>query len=656
MNSNTRNTVIGIAAIFAILIGYTFLTKPSKEELEKQRKYNDSIVNVQKARRISDSIAATLAAKDSVKKDSLNKVQTKPTDTASEIAGPVKDKGLKYGQFSASASGTQKHIILESDLLKIKVATLGGGISSVELRKFKTFDGQPLVLFNTDSSNYSITFFSDNRDINSSGLYFEPVWLNSKFSDKDSVAVSGTDSVVLTMRLYPNLNDSMPDKSRYLEFVYSLRGDNYMMNFGIATRNMQKAIAENNTYLAFDWKVDLTQQEQYKKNELINTSVYFKPAQDKVDYLSETKDDSKEKLPNLKWISFKQQFFGATLIAGDKFTRANIETREITDTTRPRALKNLSASITLDFNAATDNQYPMSFYFGPLKYNVLTRYDLDLERQIPLGWSFFLLQWINRFAVIPVFDLLSNTGMNYGIIILILTILLKLILLPIAYKTYMSSAKMRVLKPEVEEIGKKFPKKEDALKKQQATMALYKKAGVNPMSGCIPLLLQMPILIAMYRFFPASIELRQQSFLWAHDLSTYDSIYSWSAQIPLLSTFYGNHISLFTLLMTITTIIYTRINNQMMGATTQPGMKFVMYAMPVMFLGFFNNFAAGLSYYYFLANIITFLQMFLFQKFINHDKIHARIQENKKKPVKVSGFQKRLEAMAKKRGYNPPKK
>jgi YidC/Oxa1 family membrane protein insertase len=258
------------------------------------------------------------------------------------------------------------------------------------------------------------------------------------------------------------------------------------------------------------------------------------------------------------------------------------------------------------------------------------------------------MQWINRFAVIPVFNWLESTNMNYGIIILILTILLKIVLFPIAWKTYISSAKMRILKPEIEEIGLKFPKKDDAMKKQQATMALYKKAGVNPMAGCVPMLLQFPILIALFRFFPAAFELRQQPFLWATDLSSYDSIYSWTAQIPLLSQFYGNHISLFTLLMTISTIMYTKMNNDMMGSTQQmPGMKTMMYLMPIMFLGFFNNFSAGLSYYYMLANLFTFAQMFVIRRFVNEDKLHKRIQENKTKPVKKSSFQKRLEDITK---------
>jgi YidC/Oxa1 family membrane protein insertase len=255
--------------------------------------------------------------------------------------------------------------------------------------------------------------------------------------------------------------------------------------------------------------------------------------------------------------------------------------------------------------------------------------------------------------VIPVFTFLGSYGWNYGIVILVLTVLLKIILFPIAYKTYTSSAKMRVLKPEVDEISAKFPKSEDAMKKQQAVMALYKKAGANPMSGCVPMLLQMPILIAMFRFFPSSIELRQQPFLWATDLSSYDSIWNLPFDIP----FYGDHVSLFTLLMTISTIIYTYLNNEMMGSqsTQLPGMKTMMYIMPVMFLGLFNNYASGLSYYYFLANVITFGQMYIFRLVINEDKVHAKIQENKKKPVKKSGFQARLEEAAKKRGYQMPK-
>jgi YidC/Oxa1 family membrane protein insertase len=315
----------------------------------------------------------------------------------------------------------------------------------------------------------------------------------------------------------------------------------------------------------------------------------------------------------------------------------------------------MSAEAGIPYSMTDPRPISMSLYYGPNKFYLLKSYDQDLERQIPLGWSFFLMAWINKFAVIPVFTFLGNFGWNYGIIILILTILLKILLFPIAYKTYKSSAKMRALKPDIDELTKKYPKKEDSLKKQQATMDLYKRAGVNPMAGCIPLLLQMPILIAMFRFFPSSIELRQQAFLWAKDLSSYDSIWTFPGGFSL--PWYGNHISLFALLMTISSVIYTRINDQMMGSSQQqmPGMKTMMYLMPVMFLFWFNDYSSGLSYYYLLANLLTFAQIYLIRNTIDEKKLHAQIEANKKRPHKKSGFQKRLEDMAKQRGY-PVKK
>jgi YidC/Oxa1 family membrane protein insertase len=317
--------------------------------------------------------------------------------------------------------------------------------------------------------------------------------------------------------------------------------------------------------------------------------------------------------------------------------------RSLTEEMGGDYLRTLSASLTLPIDNADDTEVGMRMYLGPNKYNRLNKYEgLEMEDMIPLGGTF--LSWINKFAVIPVFDLLETRIANYGIIILVLTLLLKLVLFPLSYRSYMSSAQMRVLKPEVDEIGKKFPDQKDAMKKQQATMDLYRKAGVNPMAGCVPMLLQLPILIALFRFFPASIELRQQSFLWADDLSTYDSVLDLPFNIP----FYGDHVSLFTLLMTISTLIYTRINNQMMSTGNQlPGMKTMMYLMPIMFLGFFNSYSSGLSYYYFLANMITFGQMYIFRQVINEDKLRAKIEANKKKPRKKSSFQRRLEEMQK---------
>jgi YidC/Oxa1 family membrane protein insertase len=309
-------------------------------------------------------------------------------------------------------------------------------------------------------------------------------------------------------------------------------------------------------------------------------------------------------------------------------------------------LKNLTANLEFDAKNLYNGSFDMSIYIGPNQYKLLKTYDLNLERQVPIGWGFFLLHWINRGAVIPLFDWLSKYAISYGIIILILTILLKVVLLPIAYKTYLSSARMRVLKPEIEEISAKFPKKEDAMKKQQATMALYRSAGANPMSGCLPVLLQMPILIAMFRFFPSAYELRQQPFLWADDLSTYDSIWNFGVNIP----FYGDHMSLFCLLMTAATLIYTWLNNKMMtmgNADQMKMMKVFMYFMPVMFLGIFNSFASGLTYYYLLVNLITFLQMWLFRVGVDDKKIRVRLQANMAKPKTKSKWQQRMEDMVK---------
>lgn len=652
MNKGTINTILGILLILGILVGYSLYTSPSKEERARLKKSQDSLIQAAKEKAVKDSVAAVTAQK---VKDTTTVVQ-QPVKVSTGVRSDSLQQVIKKnkaGAFALSVNTPDKGLVVQNDLMKLTFTGKGGFISSLELLNYKTFDQLPLVLFNNDSA-FKMNFYGANNQLyTTTQFYFEPYIADKRFSGKDQIVVSGSDSVVFAMRLYPDLNDSVKSTDRYIEFRYVIKGNEYMMGFSINMVNMESLVASNSTYLFLEWNMDMHQMEKDHKTEANASTIYFKPKDDDVDYLKETSSDEKSFKVPVKWVSFKQQFFSSTLIAGESFKEAEIKVNVAKDSAATRHLKSAYALLTIPYEPGKNTSLPMSLYFGPNQYKGLRAYHLDLERQIPLGWSFFLLQWINRFAVLPVFNWLENYNINYGIIILILTILLKIVLFPIAYKTYMSSAKMRVLKPEVEEINKKFPKKEDAMKKQQATMALYKKAGVNPMAGCIPLLLQMPILIAMYRFFPASIELRQQSFLWATDLSSYDSIASWNTYIPLLSDFYGNHVSLFTLLMTITTIIYTWLNNQLMGSTQQmPGMKTMMYIMPVMFLGFFNSFASGLSYYYFLANVITFLQMFIFRWAVNEDKIHARIQENKKKPVQKSGFQKRLEEMAQKRGVN----
>lgn len=630
-----RNTILGLVLIFALFIGYSWWNAPSKEELEAKRKSQDSIAFVQAN---TDSLAKVatinIAVNDSVKaiEDSL---QSSPE--------ALKDK---LGSFANAAKGEDEDFIVENEVLKLTISSKGGRIAQAQLKKFRTFDSIPLILFTKDSSEFNLSFFSNNRSINTSELFFEPFYSNQNLKGKKQLMITGNDSLTFAMRLYANASDSVTQPNRYIEFVYTIYGNSYMLGYKINFVGMQDVIAANANFIDLNWNTDIRRQEKNSKNENMVSSVFYKLLNDDVDYLSQTKDDQTTLKTPVKWISFSQQFFAITLIAQDRFLNADIKSLTEKNKEGGRYLKSLRSLVGIPYQSNIDNSVAMNMYLGPKKYSILKKYDLELERQIPLGWSkyFPLLQWINRFAVIPVFDILNNFNWNYGIIILVLTVLLKIVLFPIAYKSYMSSAKMKVLKPEIEEITAKFPKKEQAMDKQRATMSLYKKAGVNPMAGCIPMLLQFPILIAMFRFFPASIELRQQPFLWAEDLSSYDSIVNLGFTIP----FYGDHVSLFALLMAAANLVYTKMNMEMMGSNnSMPGMKTMMYIMPIMFLGFLNSYSSALNYYYFLSTMFTFGQMLLIRQFVNEDKIHARIQENKKKPVVKSKFQQRLEDLSK---------
>jgi len=642
-----KNNIFGILIIGAIFIAWSVWLTPSKEDQAKQQRQNDSIAQVDYINKLKrDSIAAERIQQTEVQSQSQT-VISKTAESSTEI-----DRD-RFGSFSNASIGEDEVINVETDLLRLKFTNKGGRILSAELKDYKTFDDEPLILFNSDTTVFGISFFSNNRLLNTKDFYYQAVWLGNK-SGSD-VKLSGDETAQLALRLYADANAESFNEDKYIEFLYTIKGDNYMLDYTINFHNVNDIVASNTGFLSLEWKADIRKQEK-SVDRWNGPTIYYKYASDDVEYMSETKDDDEQLKERVKWISFKQHFFSSTLIAKDYFENADVQILidEEAQLRNPRYLKTMSTVVGLPYNFNPNQSIPLSFYFGPNKFNVLKKYDLDLQRQIPLGWSFFLFQWINTGAVIPVFNFLEGFGWNYGIIILVLTLLLKLVLFPIAYKTYKSTAKMRVLKPEIDELAKKYPKKDDAMKKQQATMALYKKAGVNPMAGCVPMLLQMPILFAMFRFFPSSIELRQQSFLWATDLSSYDSIWNFPGgfEIP----FYGDHVSLFTLLMTVSTILYTRMNNQMMASNQQmPGMKTMMYMMPVMFLGIFNNYAAGLSYYYFLANIITFAQMYFIRQSIDEGKILKQIELNKKKPVKKSNFQKKLEDAAKKRGYKTKK-
>ena len=619
-----KNSVIGLVIIGGILIGWMFYSQPTAAELALKKHLQDSTLQYEQAQQMKLAVANKPKPTKALGATGADNAMVVISDSAKEVMS----KSV-YGGFSDASKGENKIIALENEVMKVNVAAKGGRIASVELKKYKTYEGKPLILFDADSSTQNIAFSAFGKPFVTDSLYFSPT--------AEAFSISGTTSKSFSMRLYAG------SKDKYLEYVYTLTGDEYMVGFKLNTVGMQDVIANTTTDLKLNWQMRTPKLEQNHLTQQSASTVYYNTTEDGVDKISESSEDKKSFDKGVKWVAFKQQFFTSVLIS-DKTFEKHTEVESAMDKTSAKYIKNYTASFAIPYSAQANTSYGMRFYFGPNHFKTLKKYDVELEKQIALGWKIF--GWINRFLVIPIFNFLNGFGWNYGIIILVLTVILKLLMLPIAYKTVLSSAKMKVLKPEIDELNEKY-KNEEPVKKQQATMALYKQAGVNPMAGCIPVLLQMPILIALFNFFPASIELRQQGFLWAHDLSTYDSIYNFGFAVP----WYGDHVSLFALLMTVSTLLYTWSNSQLMGTQNQmPGMKWMMYLMPVMFLGFMNSYSAGLSWYYFLANMITFGQTWVMQKFvIDHDKLHAKIQDNKKKPVTKSKFQERLEQMTKER-------
>jgi YidC/Oxa1 family membrane protein insertase len=653
-----RNTITGLILIFAIFIGFSLynnnrLTKAYNETVErgdsllragdteearleylKAIKYKPNQQEaVERLNRVNDILFVNdeVALPDSLQTVTISQVKAEPSQN--EVPDP-----MRFGAFAESATGDNEFITVENKLMEIKISTRGGRVYSVRLKDYKTHDGKPLILFDGDSTVFGVRFFTaDNKAVQTNDLYFYPVSDNYIYNASEKTAT-------IALRSYAG------DES-YIEHVYVVQPEEYMVDFNIRFKNLHDIIAANQRSLTFEWQMYIPQQEKGRQNEDNYTSIKYKYHEAEVDGFRErsTKEIETADISNrLKWIAFKDQFFSSVLIADDHFLNGTVTSTRLPLSTKYLRLFSTEAGI--PYSAGTDTELDLQLYFGPNNFSSLRKLDLDLEELVFLGRN--IIRVINQYVIIPVFNLLNNSISNYGIIILILTILIKVVLYPLTFKSFQSQAKMKVLKPMVDEIGKKYPKQEDAMKKQQATMALYKKAGVNPLGGCLPMVLQMPILFAMFRFFPASIELRQQSFLWADDLSTYDSILDLPFSIPM----YGDHVSLFTLLMTVSTILTMKINSPTGGQDQMPGMKMMMYIMPVMFMLILNNFSAGLTYYYFLANIITFLQNLLSKRFIDEEKILKKLNENSGKPVKKSNWQKRLEEAAKKRGYNPSKK
>jgi len=638
-----RNSVIGILLIFVVLIIFSIINKPSREEIEAAKQRQDSVALAEAERERIDTVEKELAVKENV---------AAAGDSVS-TENVLQQKIDQLGVFGAASLGEQKFYTLENNLLKITFTNKGGRIYSVELKNYTTHDSLPLILFDGPETLFGLSFFSQNRSIQTDQLYFTPDF------DDESIVVDGppvrkgSEGRIRFNEDNPGGRETVGFKievapGKFLQYNYSLEYNSYMIGFDIHLEGMDQFIAANQSHLNFSWSIDVPRQERMSRyGEDRYTNINYKFFEDDVDNLSQAKSDEENLSTRIKWIGFKQLFFNSTIIADESFPNAYVRSEKYENDTR--YLSNFLAEIAIPYQGTGSERFNMRFYFGPNHYQTLNQYDVDLERLVYLGYA--IVRPVNKYLIIPLFNFFRKYISNFGIIILLLTVFIKTILFPFTYKSYLSQAKMRSLKPEIDEINKKFGN-DKPMEKQQATMALYKKAGINPMGGCLPMLLQFPILIAMFFFFPTSIELRQQSFLWATDLSTYDSILDLSFNIPL----YGDHVSLFCLLMTITTIISTRLNQQAASSQGMPGMQTMMYIMPIMFLFILNSYSSGLSYYYFLANLITIGQTFIIRSFVDEKKIRAQIQINKKKPVKKSKFQKRLEEVAKQRGIQMPKK
>ncbi|MEZ3442731.1 membrane protein insertase YidC [uncultured Alistipes sp.] len=628
-----KQTITGIVLIALIFLGFTL--------------YNSKQQQKWQAEQAAIEAEAALA-------DSLERALNPALPVADPTAGvtPAQSDSLAlnaeaayYGpQLAAARTAEPETFTVENGVMKVEFSTRGGQITDVTLKDYTKYApkgerNQPVRMFDPELSNFDLSLYVKNG--------FKNVRINTSeftFGAEPVAAQEQTQRVVMTLPI--------SDDAR-LRFEYTITESgsperDYLIDLDVRFENMAPLMA-NQTSVVIDWKQLTYQNEKGFKNEnMYTTAAYRFPGEASIEELGMSDEDKSKKVATaVNWVAFKQQFFSSVLVAYDDFSTADIGF----DTADAGSgyVKEFAMQATLPYSPQTE-VLRLGLYFGPNKYAILKKVTdpeggaLAMERMIPLGWGIF--GWVNRWFVIPVFDLLRQFNLNFGIIILILAILVKVIISPLTYKSYVSTAKMRVIKPEVDALAQKFPRQEDAMKRQQATMELYKKAGINPMGGCIPMLIQMPIIIAMFRFFPASIELRGQHFLWADDLSSYDSI----ANLPFSIPFYGDHVSLFALLMTGALFAFSYINYQQ-TASSQPqmaGMKFMMvYMMPLMMLFWFNDYASGLCFYYFLANLITIVQTMVIRRMIDDDKIHAIMAANaaKNQNRKKSKFQQRYEEL-----------
>jgi YidC/Oxa1 family membrane protein insertase len=637
-----RNALTGLLLIGLLLIGYTWYSAPSEDEIAAQKAAKEQAAI--EADKSDEAAAAQPFATDANLSDPKNLAEVPSLDSTALSTLALQEQAMlsaKYGAFATASKGEEELITIKNEQFELTFSNKGGVPVAVRLLKYDAYNGDPLYLFREGNHSLGYRFvYPSLGEFKTSDFYFEsPVVSKTE--------IIGDDELKLTYTL-------STDDGRRLENIWTIQGDTYDVGFETRSYDMGGIITD--AYLV--WELAADHIEKSIDAERNNSTIFFKEVESGRDYLSETGEDDESLSSNFEWIAFKQNFFSLILMQPDPEQGGTAFAPFGKNTlfeSRPFAEETGSDSLTQYYFAelpiGADMAFKARLFMGPNDYKTLRSYGMETDKIINLGWGIF--GWVNMFLVIPIFDWLQGTGMSYGIIILILTVIIKMLLGPLTWKNYLSSAKMRVLKPEIDELNEKN-KDADPMKKQQATMELYRKTGVSPFAGCLPMVVQLPILYAMFRFFPNAIQLRHEPFLWADDLSSYDSI----ATLPFSIPAYGDHVSLFTLLMAASTFIYTMFNSSNMPTTSQPGMpnmKVIMYIFPFMMIFFFNAFASSLSYYYFLANLTSILQMVFIKRFlIDEDKIRAKIAENKKKRGKLtkSKFQQKLENMAKQRGLN----
>ena len=630
-----KKSIIGIVLTGLIFVGFAiFTSKQQSEYQQKLQEYNAYIAEQEQKQAEAEAVADTAAVQMAESGEGVSNAEREQLLTVA-----------RYGATLAESRGGQaENVTLENDYLKVEFSSLGGQITNVELKEYTRYApkderNEKVKMFDPSTANFDMSFYIKNGVNN--------VKVNTAEYNFEVLPIEKNDSLQrLTMRLPVG-------EGAYYVYEYTLHNESqpsrdYMIDFAVRLENMAPMMAKQST-IGIDWSNRSYQNERGFKNENMYTTIAYRlPGDSSIEELGMSEEaKSDEVSSSVNWVAFKQQFFSSAFIAPENVTYAKMAFQ----TAKPGSgyIKDFSAEMAVPYDSQVEG-YDFKFYFGPNKYAVLKDITdangdkIALERLIPLGWGIF--GWVNRWFVIPVFDFLRQFIPSFGLIILILALLVRLIIFPLTYKSYLSTAKMRVIQPEIAALNEKYPRQEDAMKKQQATMELYKKAGINPMGGCLPMLIQMPVLIAMFRFFPASIELRGQSFLWADDLSSYDSVLNLPFNIP----FYGDHVSLFCLLMAVALFVFSYINYNQSSAS-QPqmaGMKFMMvYMMPMMMIFWFNDYSSGLNYYYFLSSLLSMAQTFLIRTMVDDNKVHAMIQANAKKNTKgkKSRFQQRYEEL-----------